>query len=583
MAEGNQQVSKSAQPRSEGISAEPSILRMSWLTVGRVRTVMWITITIAGLLQALALRFVISGDGNSYLDVASAYLHRDFANAINGYWSPMYSWLIALVLWLFKPSAYWETTIMHLLDLAGILVTLRAFEFFVNAFLSAKDNFSPGEDKIHFPENIWWILCYGVFLSTMLQVLTLNPTSPDAWTCVATFLAMGLILKITENRGGPLYFAVVGFVLGVGYLTKHFYFPLAFVFMATSWLASRALRKNFAGLLCSLLAFALTAGPFVFALSRAKHRLTFGDAGKINYAFFMDQIAQPMFFWQGGGGSGTPTHASRIILRSPTVYEFAEPIAGSFPPWYDPSYWLDGVAPHFRLRNELKIARQTLGTFFLILVAQLEYFVALTAAVFCSLRARNWLTVMRSQWFLWLPPTAGCLGFASVLVEPRYVVSFVVILWVAAFGTLLFYGVASRELAVAMILAAVLATGIKTLKYAASDALAAPKQVHQAWEAAQKLGDLGARPGDRIALIGLFAEQHFLRLAQVKAVAELSYSDEQQFWTGDANVQNSVYEAFAATGSKVVVAVRAPVTSVKEGWIQLGNTDYYVHSLPAKH
>jgi len=91
---------------------------------------MWTATIAAGLLQALALRFSISGDGNSYLDVASAYLRGDFANAINAYWSPFYSWLIALVLWVFKPSACWETTILHLLDFAGLLVALRSFEFF---------------------------------------------------------------------------------------------------------------------------------------------------------------------------------------------------------------------------------------------------------------------------------------------------------------------------------------------------------------------------------------------------------------------------------------------------------------------
>jgi hypothetical protein len=47
-------------------------------------------------------------------------------------------------------------------------------------------------------------------------------------------------------------------------------------------------------------------------------------------------------------------------------------------------------------------------------------------------------------------------------------------------------------------------------------------------------------------------------------------------------VQDSVFTAFAATGSKIVVAAHAPVSAVKEGWIRLGNTDYYARSLLAK-
>src|SRR5712671_3448297 len=110
-----------------------------------VRVAVWITTITAGLLQTLAVRFYISGDGNSYLDIASAYLRGDFANAINAYWSPFYSWLIALVLGIFKPSGYWETTILHVVDFAGLLAALRAFEFFFSNFLAAKENFAPPE------------------------------------------------------------------------------------------------------------------------------------------------------------------------------------------------------------------------------------------------------------------------------------------------------------------------------------------------------------------------------------------------------------------------------------------------------
>jgi len=552
-------------------------------SVQLARVVMWTATIVAGLLQALAVRFYISGDGNSYLDVASAYLRGDFANAINAYWSPFYSWLIAFVLWVFKPSGYWETTILHLLDFAGLLVALRSFEFFLSSFLGAKQNLEPPEgDGFQLPVSTWWLLGYGLFFSATLEVLSMYPTSPDAWVCAVTFLCAGLILKISIRGGGRPYFAALGLVLGLGYLTKAFYFPLAFVFIGTAWLASRRLRNNLAGAVIALVAFTLVAGPYVFALSRAKHRFTYGDVGKIAYAEFMDWLPQPIF-WEGGDGSGTPKHPARIILSSPRVYEFAEPIGGSYPMWYDQSYWKDGIQVQFHLINELKILRQSVGTFFLILLTQLEYVVALAVLLFCNLRPREWIAATWRQWFLWFPPAAACLGFASVLVEGRYVASFLVILWVAAFASSLrSASIASRGVAAAVVLAAVLVTGLKTLKYSVSDALAIPKQVNENWEAAHKLKELGIGPGDQVALIGIIAEQHFMRLAKVKAVAELSYRDEEKFWTGDASLQDSVFTAFAATGSRIVVATHAPVTAVKEGWIRLGNTDYYARSLLAR-
>jgi hypothetical protein len=554
-------------------------VRSVWL----VRFVMWIATITVGLLQVFAVRFAISGDGNSYLDVASAYLRGDFTNAINAYWSPFYSWLIALVLGVFKPSGYWETTILHLLDFAGLLVALRAFEFFFSNFLAAKQTFAPPQgESFQLSAATWWTLGYGLFFSATLEVLSMYPTSPDAWVCAVTFLCAGLILKISIRGGGLPYFAALGLVLGVGYLTKAFYLPLAFVFIGTAWVASRRLRNNLPGVIIALVVFVLVAGPFVFALSKAKHRFTYGDVGKIAYAEFMDWLPDPIF-WEGGEGSGTPKHPPRIILSSPTVYEFVEPIAGSYPIWYDPSYWKDGIEIHFRPVNELRILRQSVGTFFLIFLTQLEYVVGLAVFVFCNLRVRDWVAAVSRQWFVWFPAAAACLAFTSVLVEGRYVASFLVILWIAAFASsLLSASVASRGAAGAVVLAVVLVTGMKAVKYAATDALTMSNHVNDSWEAAQKLREFGANPGDRIALIGVLAEQHFMRLAKVKAVAELRYRDEQEFWTGNASLQDSVLKAFAATGSRVVVATHAPVTAVKEGWTRLGNTDYFARSLLAK-
>jgi hypothetical protein len=553
-------------------------------SVRLVRVVMWVATITAGLLQTLAVRFYISGDGNSYLDVASAYLRGDFANAINAYWSPFYSWLIALVLWVFKPGGYWETTILHLLNFAGLLVALRAFEFFFSNFLVAIQNLTrPEGESVQLPVAAWWTLGYALFLSATLEVMAIYPiTAPDHWVCIVTFLAIGLILKISMRGGGALLFAALGVVLGLGYLTKAFYFPLAFVFIGTAWLASRELRKNLTGAVIALVAFLLVGGPFVFALSKAKHRLTYGDVGKIAYAEVMNWGLEPMF-WEGGNGSGTPKHPARIILSSPTLYEFAEPISGSYPMWYDSSYWKDGMEIHFRPVNELKALRQSAGTFFLIFLIQLEYAVGLAVLLFYDVRPREWLSVAFRQWFVWFPAAAACLGFVIVMVEGRYVASFLVVLWLAAFATSLARAsAASRRVAVAVVLAVTLVTGVKIFKSAVTDGLAISKQVNENWEAAQKLRELGVHPGDRVALIGVLAEQHVLRLANVKAVAELSYRDEQKFWTGDASLQDKVFTAFAATGSKIVIATHAPVTAVNEGWIRLGNTDFYARSLLAK-
>jgi hypothetical protein len=67
----------------------------------------------AGLLQAWAERFSIEPDGVNYLDISYAYLRHDWHSAINAYWSPLYSWLLALVFGLTHTSLYWEATVLH--------------------------------------------------------------------------------------------------------------------------------------------------------------------------------------------------------------------------------------------------------------------------------------------------------------------------------------------------------------------------------------------------------------------------------------------------------------------------------------
>jgi len=50
----------------------------------------------------------------SYLDVGDTYFRGDWAAAINGYWSPLYSWCLGLALYVLKPSIWWEFITVHL-------------------------------------------------------------------------------------------------------------------------------------------------------------------------------------------------------------------------------------------------------------------------------------------------------------------------------------------------------------------------------------------------------------------------------------------------------------------------------------
>lgn len=542
-----------------------------------LRALFWIATIVTGFLQAWSARFWLSPDATNYLDIASAYLRGDWKNAVNAYWSPLFSWLLAFALRLFHPSAYSESTLLHLLNFVALLVSLLSFEFFFRAFLRARKHWgwSSGESE-ELPELGWWALGYALFLSTSLFVLSAAISTPDVWVAALTYFVAGLILRICTNGGGWGLFAALGFALGFAYLAKSFYSPMGFVFLLTAWLAAGNLRKTMKYAALGLVAFLLVAGPWVTVLSRAKHRLTFGDVGKLAFAMFVDDLPQP-YFWQGENGTGNPRHPVRLLLAKPRLFEFAAPVGGSYPPGFDPSYWMEGAEPHFSLRGQLRVLRQSFGTFFRFLVDQMEYGVAVLLLFFLAVGAPDWTVAFRRQWLFWAPSLVACLMYAVVLVEGRYVAPFILLLWVAAFSCL--FGSAlqlPRRSALALVFALLSITGLRAAKTAVPGlftVFASPQNID--FEVAEGLRKLGIQPGDKVAGLSRVAEDQWARLAGVKIVAEIPLGNETAFWTAPADRQRSVLETIAATGAKAIVTKDSSASPINAGWTRLGESGYY--------
>ena len=544
------------------------------------RILCWVITICAGLVQAWAARFTPSADATNYLDMASALLRGDWKNAVNAYWSPFFSWLLAFALEMTGSKPYWESTLLQLVNFVGLLVALRSFEFFFRAFLclpKCASSFAGEEEG----RSRWWILGYGLFLSTAFFVQSATTTTPDVWASVFAFLTMGLILRIAAARSGSHLFALLGLTLGFAYLTKAFYFPMAFVFLATAFLATRSLRNNIKPAALALGIFFLVSGPWIAALSYSKHRLTFGDVGRLAYVKIIDQIPNSLA-WQGENGTGVPRHPVRQLWDSPTVYEFATPIGGTYPPAFDWSYWMEGARPRFHLRGQLKVLRQSVGTFFLILQSQIEYLVGLLVLFFLACAKPTWTLAARRQWYLWISSLIACLSYAIVLVEGRYVAPFIIFLWVAVFSC--FFEAASqlpRRVAFALVLAMVSVTGLRLAKSVEATLTGASSTGRNVdWEASQALRALGTRPGDKVAAISAVSEVEWARLAGLTVVSEVPFGQEGIFWSADSDTKRKVFELFSQTGATIVVTKQPLPSAVAEGWTPLGSTGFYAHPLP---
>ena len=549
----------------------------------KLRISFWCVAIALGAADAWATRFTINPDGISYLDMGDAFWRGDWHTAINAYWSPLYSWILGFFLKVLKPSPYWEYPLVHLVNLLIYVAALACFEFFLRAFIrhrreSGKD---PGEaGEVTLPEWAWWALGYSLFIWTSLVLITIRTVTPDMCMAAFVYLATGLILQIRSRAATRRTFVLLGVFLGFAYLTKAVMFPLAFIFLAVATLSLGNLRKAAPRVAMSALVFLVIAAPFVVAISRAKGRLTFGDSGRVTYEILVDGV-------DAWFPSGTMLkHPPRKIFEAPATFEFEKPIGGTYPLWYDPSYWHEGIEPHFDALGEAgptTVAMRVYGWTFFNFSMQLNVTIGLLMLYF--LAPRPWLCLKHaaSNWPLIIPALAVFSLYYPINTEGRFIGEFVLLLWLAAFsGTRLPESSESRRM-IARVITVVAATSIISVACYTFTNLTDVRYAEPLyWQAASSLAEKGIKPTDKLVLVwdeewgragvgGAFVA----RLAGAQIIAEVSPQD--GFWNATPAVRSQVIEALRKTAAKAILTVGEPPRSAPDmHWERLGTTDYFV-------
>ena len=100
--------------------------------------VVLIIYTIIAVFSLKYFQYKIAGDEISYINIAHAYVIGDWRNAINGYWSPLFSWLMTpfLLLFGFKPlfGVYVSKILSIIIGLFTIISIRRFFTYFTNKY-----------------------------------------------------------------------------------------------------------------------------------------------------------------------------------------------------------------------------------------------------------------------------------------------------------------------------------------------------------------------------------------------------------------------------------------------------------------
>src|SRR5215831_5511304 len=395
---------------------------------------LWALAIVLGLSQAWSGRFYIEPDGVSYIEIAHAYIQRDFAHAVNAYWSPLYSWLLALVISLAHVPEYLESTSLHLVNFVVYLLCVASFAFFFQELTSSLSAFSA--ETLSRTRWAWNVFGYCLFFFAALQLVGVGIDQPDLIVLAAFLLATGLLIRMKRGAATWTAYLALGGTLAAGYLAKAVMFPLGFVFLFCGFVAIGNWKRSALRTTAASVTFLLLASPWILTLSKAKGRFTFSDAGRLNYAFYVNNIVSYPYWHSEDTGLGTATHSGRRLNEVPPVEDVSGPGPGSYPLWYDPSFWYDGLRPHFEWRGQFRTLRTSFGEYFELLLAQWGIATAFLILVFLSGSRGKWPKEFARLWPVWLPAAATLMVYALVHVESRFLGAAVIVIWCCLFAAI---------------------------------------------------------------------------------------------------------------------------------------------------
>jgi len=386
----------------------------------RIRVTAWIVIGAIAAFQAYAQRYAVSPDGISYLDLSDAVVTGDWSRLVNLYWSPLYPALIGLARLVAsaKPSA--EIQIVHAVNFVTFLAMFAAFEYLLISVLElarrTRRSILGGASG--------QVGAYAIFGFMALTMVPQELTTPDLLSGTCMIAAFGALLRLRESSGHERRDAIVlGLSLGLGALSKSFMVPWAVVCLATLVLATRS-----RGLESSFIAggiWAIIVVPWTIVMTNAAGRFTFGDTGRLTYAWYVNGQNAPSF---GGVPDGARTVRTDTILQGVGA---TGPAPGTDPMWLDPARWNSTAKPHWNAHDQLGTLK-VLQSFYVQSLTPVLFFILLITTAPRGWRRRIW----SDGWVIFIPAVAGILAYALVLVTARYVMAFVLAASLAILATI---------------------------------------------------------------------------------------------------------------------------------------------------
>jgi hypothetical protein len=536
-------------------------------------------------------RDLISADGRAYVEVATNAVQRGPQYLFsNGYWSPGYPALLAIVFKLLHPSIDWQLAIVHSFDWLLCLAAYACFTWFLMNLLRWLQDAHSG-----LPGGRGGIFALLVFAYSFLFVSHFDTTlwlvGPTVVMEGLVYLAAALCLRLSLPDSRLVHHIALGAVLAIGYAVKAPLFPLSLVLFAILlvWPVDRRFGRK--GTAVAMLSFLIISSPVVAALSYSKGRITFGDSGSLNYAWYVNGVSRDAI-WDGQLPRGTLlVHRPRMLLNDPPIVKFESEVDSAYPYWYDPSWWYDGVHGHFNLRQQIRqylrcfgiVPKVSIGgggsTVFQLGKRWLVPFLGLLGFVVAGLRVRTVYAVLRRNPWLILWPACAAAAFASVLLEYRYLVPFVVMVWTVLFAIAwkaIKTSVSTRimlTVAAGLLLIFCPKLGREIVETQRQPASSGNRAV------TEQLTALGLRRGDELATVSWPFVAYEGWLLGARFDIEVLAKDPEALSRLPEPEVAGILQTLRANGAKAVFSEWRPAFRNDSGWIRLNDKRVFVRLL----
>ena len=560
--------------------------------------------------------YLLDGDAVSYMDIADLLHAHRWAGAVNAYWHPLYPAVLTAAQIFAHPSRWNEIPAYYVANYVIFLLQLVAMVAFVYALDRLRERTLHGSGRTLLSREALALLGCALVVIASQRELATGFIRPDALLQALMLLAFAMMMNALATESF-VYVPLMGLFFGLAYLTKSFAFLIALLsigvlFVFQLWLQRRAFARALTNAALAFIVFGIVAGPYIAALSHQKHRFDFGDSGSLNYAWYAGGVEkmhlEPWMKSGFGPASVHLVHPEQQLLASPGVYSYRAEPYGTYPDWFDTSFFNERIIPHLDApvlvrrdaRNAVLVVRYLFNHPEAWILLALLF--ALGARLrFCSWRRDNfWVPMIFVgvvMWFL----------YGLVNVEERYVTLAYLVILMPLFAALRARAPEADEIgstpaawlpsaATAMIvLLAFLAAGESirlTLEQRRIESgLPHPWYNAEMFGAAHALQQMGVQAGDQVACMGYYAclnNNYWARLDDVRILTEIYNPNQNLFeqWAGLPN-RARVLDVLRGQGAKVLVAQFAPGAvaaglPAAQGWVRLDDTDLYAYPLSVR-